>query len=315
MPSIITHYRFAKYNLDRISYKRLGNVSSQGPDVFFFYGYGKCRRNAKEIRKFGVHLHGIDISDAFIYMIKYADEHKEHTDLLNHFIKGFVGHYLLDRNTHPYIYYRTGIDGKQWSGGDYFLSHAAFETSIDTYYALRCNLDHNCVKLLRCTKSEIKICSEMMYHLAVDVFKSKVFKPNTYYLAWKDMKFTEHILNSRFGIKKFFYRHFFKNTPINVLSHPATVTYSNVDIDFLNFEHSVWHDPVTNKVRNESFYELYARAEGELANFTWILEHKDIMPSWEADVKKMVNNIDHRGVPINSTIKYYENAWKKSKRS
>ena len=311
MPSIITHYRFAKYNLDRSMYKRLGNVGSQGPDVFFFYGIHPPRKNAKEVRKFGVFLHDIDMADGYIYLINYALNHEADRDLLFHFIKGFIAHYLLDRNTHPYIFYRTNLpQTKKSKAKDEALSHSAFETSIDTYYALRCNLDHNTVKLLSAKSFEVKIVSKMIYMMAKDVYHNPYIKENTYYNAWKDMKVLEGVFNSRFGIKKFFFKHLFKHSMLNVMSHPYSVTYNNVDIDFMNFERNVWLHPVTGEKHYDTFYDLYQKSESELSAFNFILDNIAITPNWPDLIKKMTHNIDHRGVEVGSKMVYFANCWK-----
>ncbi|MDY0100698.1 MAG: hypothetical protein RBR94_01770, partial [Bacilli bacterium] len=137
---------------------------------------------------------------------------------------------------------------------------------------------------------------------------NQVIKEDTYYLAWKDMKFCQVLFYSPIGIKKGIMRVFSSQSALNAMISPPIIRHNDL-LDILNDQKSEWRDCLSNEVRNESFLELMAKASEEVDELDKILAKKYT----EADLKAFVRNIDHDGFPLNSKKVYFDNVWLKVK--
>ena len=308
MPAIMTHFAFAKMRAEDNIDNDVLYLGAQGPDVFFFYGYTlKKRNNIKDIRAFGTHLHHIDISKAYFYLLKYAEGKKDREkEILNTFIHGLFLHYIMDRNCHPYVFYRTGFSDKDEDKKYFFASHASYESYIDTLIRERFNLKVAPRKAIRADKTKVMLISKMMSNLAKDIFNNEIIKENSYYLAWKDMKFCQIIFYSPLGVKKSLFRLIAPKGAINAMTTPRKVKHNDL-LDVLNDNKSEWRDCVTNKVHHDSFLELIATASNEVDRLEQILAGQ----YREEDIKRFVANTDHDGFEVDSIKKYYESIWDK----
>ena len=207
MPSTLTHYLFNREIIKNDKYKDLFLLAGQGADVFFFYGYNiKKRENKKLISQFGFKMHSVDPNDIFFYMLKYAfNKEKEEKEMLIEFARGFMYHYALDRNVHPYVFYNTGFP---YTNKKYNLNHGRFESALDTLLMTKNNCKISSRKAIKANSKEVKSCSKMIQYVAKEVFNIDYIKEDSYYKAWRDYRFVRLFLDSRFGIKKWFFNHF-----------------------------------------------------------------------------------------------------------
>lgn len=310
MPAIMTHYAFAKMRVPTHPEIDVLTLGGQGPDVFFFYGYNiKKRLNIKEVRDFGTLLHHVDISKAYYFLLEYANK-KEGKDkeVLNSFIYGLFLHYILDRNCHPYVFYRTGFSDQPDEGKYYFGAHASFEAHIDTLIK-----DHQGIKIahrkaVEACDQKVKLISSMMKELAEKVFDNLIIKEDTYYLAWKDMKFCQVLFYSPIGVKKAIMRAFSAKSSLNAMISPPVITHNDV-LDILNEQKSVWRDCISNEGRHESFLELIAKANEEVDELDKLLAKQYT----SANLKAFVRNVDHDGFQLNAKKVYFDNVWLKVK--
>lgn len=316
MPAILTHYTFTKLYLNsnnvQNKYEDLILLASQGPDLFFFYKrYNPFSKDAKDITNFGSFLHSIDISEFYIRLIDYASliEDKKLQEVLFSYIKGLIFHYCLDRNAHPYIFYRTGIGKDRWDEFDYTLSHMAFETLLDKDVSEVYNIVKHPLQALKCEKWMVKEVSKMICIVSKDFFKDSKLKERSFYKSYKSMKIVERILYSRFGIKKWLYKKLIKNNVINVMSMPYKREY--LEIDTLNISKRTYRDCVTGQEYNYSFDEIMKNAKkdakyiDELLDLILINKKED----YKNCIKQFVNNISHDGFEVSAHKKYYETCW------
>ncbi|MFA6755224.1 MAG: hypothetical protein WCR97_01760 [Bacilli bacterium] len=304
MPSSLTHYEFMKHL--GIEYTDISIIGTQGPDPFFFYGLSLIPHlHAKKINSFGHFLHNIDSYITFRYFVEYIqgalDSEKP---VLIDYLKGMYAHYVLDKHCHPYIFYISGFTVDAKDKTNYFLPHAAIETSIDVLLLQK--LGDSSLKsqdALICNNKKIKIVSKMICSLANDRFKKREIKENSFYKAVKQMRFVEKVLYSKSGRKKKFFNHFMHDSAINVMARPKTV----MPLDFLNLKHKTFYNCVTNKdPQNKDFYELMDDAKKEFfvkyPIIVDVINKKKTMNSMD----NLFNSIDHNGFEVGTTKKYFD---------
>ena len=105
MPSTLTHYVFNKQLINDHKYEDIFLLGGQGADVLFFYGYNLFKRNnVKSIRDIGAKIHQINPDKLYMKMLSYTFlKQAEEKEILLNFTRGFMYHYALDRNIHPYV--------------------------------------------------------------------------------------------------------------------------------------------------------------------------------------------------------------------
>lgn len=158
MPGFTTHYLFGLNAFQELKRSELKetirehhaaySLGLQGPDLFFYFlpSYTIRRHNIGSIAhtestgKFLRHL--LDSRKLFQNGLREKPEVFSFASLGNrkHFVKteelriaeayiaGFLGHYCLDTQCHPYIYWKTGFQEKN---NRYYGRHMSLETDID----------------------------------------------------------------------------------------------------------------------------------------------------------------------------------------
>ena len=307
MPAILTHYSFIEKYLGAEEknnpYFPLMVLASQGPDVFF-YRKGKA---GKQINQFGSLLHHIDISDCYFFLINYAQGViKSRQEIYYSFIKGLLIHYIVDRNCHPYIFYKTLYDFNLHDKKQYFLSHAYFESNLDADIKNTLHLINNPLKALKVKKEYVKAVSPMFKSMAKEVLKINYIDDDTYYKSWKDMKLLYRLLNSKSGFKRWLFKvSNIKHGLAFVMSTPVK-SFKTKEIDYLNTSHEKWLNPVSGEEFNLSVIEMLDNAAREISEIDRILNlAKNDLP-FEMDLKRFVDNIDHDGSLVNAKKTYYE---------
>lgn len=308
MPAIMTHFAFAKmHEVDNVD-NDIMHVGAQGPDVFFFYGYTlRKRNNIKAVRDFGTYLHHIDVTKAYYYLLSYAAKKQgREREILTSFIRGLFLHYIMDRNCHPFVFYRTGFAKEDKDKGYYFSAHASYESYIDALMKEWFSLKIAPRKAIKADPSKVRFVSTMMYALAKDIFANDVIKEDSYYLAWKDMRFCQVIFHSPFGIKKALFRLLAPQGAINAMTTPHKVRHNDI-LDVLNDHKESWADCVTNESRDESFLELVTKASAEVDVLDNLLKKKFT----EKDISTFISNIDHDGFSVGGQKQYFKSIWDK----
>lgn len=140
MPGIISHYICAEAVLKKTGTglgemmernRGLYNIGAQGPDIFFYYLPGFAFKGLFEL---GGEMHsgkfGDFLSSAAESMNAAEGAEKE---AIAAYLCGYLTHYALDANTHPYVYYKAGFVRPGEKGGKlrWLACHWAFETALD----------------------------------------------------------------------------------------------------------------------------------------------------------------------------------------
>lgn len=117
MPAVYAHDRFGKIVSEQVPgdlhkfierYYTQFEIGLQGPDIYFFYLFNTPNR----IVKYGNHLHHISAMPFFRYAVsvirKKGRDSREYAYLL-----GFLCHFTLDSECHPYVSEMIGVTGAQ----------------------------------------------------------------------------------------------------------------------------------------------------------------------------------------------------------
>lgn len=146
MPDILTHLIGADEALGKLGYdvsrtikvnRKLYNLGAQGPDLFFYHKIFPWQKHS-EIERFGNMMHTQNVGrffltaadqikqnftgDAFEFFKKKDQTSTAHKQFA--YLAGFLTHYALDTNGHPFIFYFSGLEGN--------YNHKYFECILDT---------------------------------------------------------------------------------------------------------------------------------------------------------------------------------------
>ncbi len=146
MPGFTTHYLFGVNNCRRLkkecccrnllrsieSHKTVFQLGLQGPDIFFYH----LRSQLKKVRPGSV-AHTKWTGDFLKYLMEAPELFTsiEEKQIAQAYVAGFIGHYVLDTQMHPYVYDRTGFGDLLKKKG--YADHIALETDIDAALLMR----------------------------------------------------------------------------------------------------------------------------------------------------------------------------------
>lgn len=122
MPDIITHILCGEKTVEKIydatlrneviNRRKLFNIGCQGPDIFLYYKIWPWSKH-DQFSNLGELLHkektGDFLYESILYLGQFQNNSEEFYDLFTYII-GLICHYNLDRLSHPYINYFSGIN-------------------------------------------------------------------------------------------------------------------------------------------------------------------------------------------------------------
>lgn len=128
MPAYLTHKEAGDRVLEAVSvpHRAAFLLGCQGPDMLFFHNYQPWRRD-KTMFALGVAMHNGDTRTLLEHLIGFARGYEgADRDELVSYAAGFLTHYAVDKNAHPFVYGKTGEDDAR---------HQAIEYMWDSYTA------------------------------------------------------------------------------------------------------------------------------------------------------------------------------------
>ncbi len=307
MPAYLTHYIFADKNTKKdAEYRNIILLGSQGSDPFFYYGYKifGSRKLTNENREFGTNIHHIDLTDFFEFMINRINKsNNEEKAVLKAYITGFIMHYCVDRNCHPYVFYRSGFACNKDESKKYAYIHSLFESRIDSLFMKKKGYRKIDPSLATKAKTKcLKIISLAYYDFAREVMKNPSVFPLSFVYAVKDMETANHLLHSKTGTKKKFFEKHFKYSLLNSMSTPKSVN-DDSEVDYLNLKHAKWIHPVTGEPSNKSFLDLIENAKYDFDEGIKLLDCK-VPTVLRSKILAFVRQINHDGCLVNSRMSF-----------
>ena len=115
MPAYLTHRAAGERVLEKLKKDAIGNVPAfylgcQGPDILYFRNYVPWR-SGQDSFWLGVAMHSEKtrelLRNALDFTRRYHDGGREE---LVSYIAGFIAHYAIDKNAHPFVYKETKND-------------------------------------------------------------------------------------------------------------------------------------------------------------------------------------------------------------
>lgn len=323
MPATITHAYFAEDLFNRfddnikrrIDYdKKMLMMFSQSTDALMFYNIYSVFPG-KKYRALQLDFHENNTNLFFSYLINYMKKKKYYNDPFSlSFLYGFIAHFCLDSNCHPYVFYRTGKFVKNdKSTYKYKSLHTYMEAYIDNFYIKSRNYSKN-IKLSDFCFDEKKFSKELndvINYSFLKVFNVKNMD-KIYYKSLIQMKrFISLFMFDKYGFKKKLYMFIDLFTPKSAFCLKSLSYHlDNYEkLDYLNNNHKKWYYPVDKKISScESFLELY---EKSLKECIFIIDNvnKYFFEDKKIDIDSLFHNRSYvTGIDCNSklTQKFFE---------
>jgi len=268
MPGFLTHYisgqallQMIDPNIQKIIMpcERLYNLGTQGPDIFFYYMPGHLRKRSRGL---GTQMHLNDLGIFLTEMAKVAKEAPSSArTVIFSYTAGFIMHYALDANAHPYVYAKTYQDHvpKIKNSAD----HRKFETAIDIamlkLLSSKKPADYNQWELIAADNNQMYTASTAVSTALQHVYDREIPAGIVKQAMWHMVQLTR-LLQSRKGRRKQ-WMELMENLTIreplfSSMVHTQTVSDEH---DYLNTKKSPWHAPWENdkETHNDSFVERY----------------------------------------------------------
>lgn len=276
MPGFITHYLFGITTYHSLKDKALKqdlnqqraaySLGLQGPDIFFYFlpSYLIHRRNIGSV------AHSESTGKFLLHLIESPRlfREQEEIQIARAYIMGFLGHYLLDCQCHPYVYWRTN---HRQSDPAYYGGHINLETDIDA--AL---LDHDLHKLpsafrkertIHLNRLQLRTIATILSDVYARTYPERRISRLTMRLAIRSMQLGTHLLHDSSGRKKTAVRRMEAWTTgrplLSSLIASDTLCFYP---DPLNVRHCTWRNPWEPRLRSDaSFLQLMESAQKKYA--------------------------------------------------
>lgn len=321
MPATVTHAYFMKdlYEVlpDNITSKidiNRSKMFAQSTDSIMFYNLLSLKPS-HNLRKFQYYSHTHKTNEFFINLLNYVRDHNIDDIDTYSFIVGFITHFVLDSNVHPYVIYKTGFfDKKKKETYKYNGIHHFMEAFLDNdLIKRRENTDpykFNISKFCFDTKKFSNDLNNTIDYTFYTTFNIKNMSYK-YYKSLKQMKTYLRLFRmDRFGIKKFFYKIIDTFTPRSMFRFEAVSYHLPLEDkhNYLNNNHTMWKNPVDDNITStESFVDLYLKSLEEARNISIkvfeYLNGKDINLKSLFLNKSYVSGLD---CDIEKELKYFE---------
>lgn len=276
MPGFVTHYLFGvdaykKIHVESIRRNLRKNhnayaLGMQGPDVFFYYlpTFIFHKTNIGDL------AHRKDTGAFLMYLLESRtlfNGNLKYQRIADAYISGFLGHYTLDSIVHPYVYALTKYNPKEAPKDTvYFGQHAYLETEMDNEFLfLKKGLSptqfrqHETIFL---SASQKKVISKMLSYAYTNTYNGIKVYPFQISAATRWMCAGIKLMHDPSGQKKVIVRYIERllfDRPYISAMMPSD-KYKFV-FNCFNLNHRSWKHPWTKETSNESFFDLYEKAE------------------------------------------------------
>lgn len=237
---------------------------TQGPDIFFFHRVFPWMPG-KSLRKIGSQLHRTKPADILKYMRKYCDSISYEKEIAKSYVYGFILHYALDRNCHPFVYsFQKQMTDKNPLTNPH-TAHNLIELGADSYFLnRRFGVAEPVLFDTACTVgSNDKVMTEIgkLYEYILPELINVNISPTAAKTALKDMKRVQSATYDATGIKRFFISilesiaaPFSKNYKFSAMMRPRDLEKAK---NYVNIDNRKWKSPFDGSEHTESFEDLF----------------------------------------------------------
>ena len=275
MPAYCTHYIFAcellpaltelaGFDLNRDAVM----LGTQGPDVFFFHRIAPWMPGRSQ-RKIGSRLHRAKPGDILDAMAEYCTRCSTEKDIARSYAYGFILHYALDRQCHPFVYAKQQELTDSGSSLHKSALHNIVEMSMDAvllHEKLHID-DPRCFDTAVTVPDDPAVLDEVARLLSFTVYRvlGKRLQPTDARRALTDTKTMQRLLRDANGSKarilggiETILSPFTGNFRLTSMLRPKDLEKAK---KYGNIENRNWRSPYAPGVRTESFFDLYRLAQ------------------------------------------------------
>ena len=274
MPGFTTHYLFGVNTYKQLKNDALKKIifdhhaafslGLQGPDIFFYYlpSYVVHENNIGSV----AHIKNTGAFLSYLLESPNLFPDKEEARIAQAYVMGFVGHYLLDRSCHPYIYWRTRYEGRR---PEYYGHHMNLETDIDaellSFYKHKLPSSFRRESTIMLTRLELRTVATILYYVYSMAYPELKVTYTAMRLAIRSMQVGMRLLHDSRGQKKVLTRKIegltVGHTGISAMMPSDSLHFYP---DPLNVLHREWHNPWDETITSrESFLDLMEEAQQE----------------------------------------------------
>lgn len=271
MPAFCTHYIFleemTKYmeeNSDFHFCKEAAQIGTQGPDIFFFSGIFPVLMPGLPQFRTGSALHRAKPSELFEAFAEYC-KFSPNIDIAKSYIYGFILHYALDRNCHPYVYALQSRIVQKNKHIHKSSAHNRIEMAMDTYLL---NKRKNIMDTRRFDSAETfeiscDVSDEISHLLSFVISRVTTYSPRERDIerAIRDTRLMQKILRNKYGITELICR------VIEAITGPFTKYYKFSSMirprdlekakKYGNIENAKWISPFSKEESTACFEDLF----------------------------------------------------------
>lgn len=276
MPSFWTHFAFAKECKDMLPHSELSEAIAchphayysgmQGPDMFLFYLPAVLRK-----KRLSTELHTNRPAKLLTCLWRQAKKTKgDDRKIALAYAAGFLGHYCLDSETHPFVYAFAGIERTTES----FCIHNALEADLNRLAVERTfGIAPNALPFpdVYHLPNADRACIARMLSRAIRCVYKLNCTPATVARALGAVRLWCYLLRDKTGRKAKLFRAIEAPLRLPYLS-PFFLGISHYYEDSANFAHRPWQDPYTGKLSHTDFFALYDSAKEKYSNAIAILQ-------------------------------------------
>lgn len=330
MPAVITHDTFGREVYDSL-YMMVGEsrdefqaflLGNQGPDALFFgvldprtvkvVSVGTQMHNEQPVELIAAFRDAVDAVSPDFAMPTGGSSPQDPTasarDIARAYALGFLCHYLLDNEVHPFIYAQqwalcdAGVPGLDRSCAHEV--HATIESELDELVlSTKSNRTISQFdpshKTLVATDHVLNVVSAL-YERVVSQVYGKRLPAGSFRICTKAYRVALRALWSPSGAKREVLtsveRLFRNHSYLRAMSHQDRKLYES---DFDNSEHAEWMHPDMSAVRTESFWDLYdaalRRAYIDVAEYAEVADPREF-------ATRITGARNFNGVPVGAVI-------------
>jgi len=261
MPATLFHAYFSKEVYNKLNNEIKNKIDinklktfSQGTDPLMFYNLISLKKG-KQVRQYQKLCHTKDTKKLFLNIINNIDIND--IDSFT-FLCGYICHYVLDSNYHPYVIYKSANPTKKNLG-----KHAKIEAYFDNY--IISNYLHKNYKTFNVTKYSLynfKFSTSL--NNLLDISFKNTYNINNfskyYNKSIKQMKFDIRLCRyDPVSIKRLIYK-FLNLITLKKLYNFEYISY-NIKItdkeksNYLNKTNKTWHNPYNKKLKYKYNFE------------------------------------------------------------
>lgn len=272
MPAFFTHYAFGVKNYRKLENGKLKSMIKEhkhvyalgtiGPDIFLYYLPFLWLGDKSP----GNIMHETNTQLFFENMLKRAElMHKSNQKIAYAYIAGFIAHYELDVNCHPFVYETAAGKGDKLRHSEHFALEAAMDVFCSYEYLHKIPTELKQRDIIRLSRQERKVISTLI----ADAYGVTYHKPNQSHLEIRmilqSMRLVIGCLEDKRGLREKFWAKCEKLVFGHIVTSPLFINnnmYSYTIEDWYVF-HELWRNGVRKYQDIIPYYQSYLEKHGD----------------------------------------------------